>query len=68
MLHSELTGLQFYNQKKNEQGENFFVFDIVLLSSTPSPGWAGEFSCPYIVKLGPQIMDQILFMCAESMS
>ena len=39
MLHSELTGLQFYNQKKNEQGEkNFFVFDIVLLSSTPSPG------------------------------
>ena len=62
MLHSELTGLQFYNQKKNEQGEkNFFVFDIVLLSSIPSPGWAGEFSYPYIVKLGPQIMDQIFF-------
>ena len=69
MLHPELTGLQFYNQKKNEEAErNFFVFDIVLLSSAPSPGWAGEFSCPYVVKLGPQTMDQILFMCAEGMS
>ena len=38
MLHPVLTRLQFYNQKKNEEGENFFVFDIVLLSSTPSPG------------------------------
>ena len=39
MLHPVLTELQFYNQKKNEEGEkNFFVFDIVLLSSIPSPG------------------------------
>ena len=28
----------------------------MLPSSGPPPGWAGEFSCPYVVKLGPQIV------------
>ena len=25
--------------------------DVTLPSSTPLPGWVGEFSCPYMVKL-----------------
>ena len=28
--------------------------DVMLLSSAPPPGWAGEFSYPYRVKLGSQ--------------
>ena len=28
----------------------------MLPSSAPPPGWAGEFSCPYMVKQGPQII------------
>ena len=35
---------------KVEQG------DVMLPSSTPPPGWAGEFPCPYVVKLGSQII------------
>ena len=36
-----------------------------VLSSAPPPSWAGKFSCPYIVKLGSQI---ILSMCEERTS
>ena len=62
----ELTWLQFYNPRKGGEGENFYLSwaDILLPSSVPPPGWAGEFSCLYMVKLGPQIT---VFMCAESM-
>ena len=28
--------------------------DVMLPSSAPPPSWAGEFSCPYMVKVGPQ--------------
>ena len=33
------------------------------LASAP-PGWAGEFSCPYLVKLGPQIV--VVYVCREN--
>ena len=61
-----LTWLQLYKQRKSGEGENFYLSwaDIMLPSSVPPPGWAGEFSCLYMVKLGPQIT---VFMCAESM-
>ena len=29
--------------------------DVVFSSSTPPPDWAQEFSCPCVIKLGPQI-------------
>ena len=62
----ELSWLQFYNQRKSGEGENFYLSwaDIMLPSLVPPPGWAGEFSCLYMVKLGPQTT---VFMCAESM-
>ena len=34
--------------------------DVTIPSSTPPPGWAREFPCPYVVKLGPQIY---FFLC-----
>ena len=37
----------------------------MLPSSALPPGWAEEFSCPSMVKLGPQI---VVFMSAESMA
>ena len=56
----ELTELQFYNQKKSwEEREEFLCLSwvaVMLPSSRPPPGWAGESSCPYMVKLGPQII------------
>ena len=56
----ELTELQFYNQKKSwEEREEFLCLswvDVMLPSSCPPPGWAGESSCPYMVKLDPQII------------
>ena len=64
----ELTGLQFYNQSKSGEREKSFCLswvDVMFPSSGPPSGWAGEFSCPYVVKLGPQI---VAFICAESMS
>ena len=36
--------------------------DVMLLASAP-PSWAGEFSCPYLVKLGPQIV--VVYVCRE---
>ena len=53
----EFSGLQFYNQKKSEGGGilcHSWV-DIRLPSSILPPGWTGEFSCSYMIKLGPQI-------------
>ena len=41
--------------------------DVILPSSAPPPGWAGEFFCPYMIKLGQQIIVPSS-MCAESMS
>lgn len=54
----ELTELQFYNQKKSWEEREFLYLswvNVMLPSSCPPPGWAGESSCPYVVKLGPQI-------------
>ena len=50
-----LSGLQFYNQRKRRR-PSFSWVDVMFLSSAPPPGWAGEFSCPYMVKLDPQIV------------
>ena len=39
------------------RGEEYFGLssvDVMLPSSAPPPSWAGEFSCPYMVKVGPQ--------------
>ena len=36
--------------------------DAMFPSSVCPPGWAGESSCPYMVKLGPQI---IFYVCRE---
>ena len=56
MLCLENLQLQFYNQRKSgEGGRPSFLseVDIMLPSSVPHPGWAGEFSCLYMVsKLG----------------
>ena len=35
----------------------------MLPSSALPPGWAGEFSCPYMVKLGPQMI--VFYMCRQ---
>ena len=35
----------------------------MLPSSAPLPVWAWEFSCPYMVKLGPQTI--VLHVCRE---
>ena len=34
----------------------------MFLTSAPPPGWVGEFSCPYMVKLGSQI---VFYVCRE---
>ena len=51
--HWELSRLQFYNQRKSEEGKKHFFphswIDITLLSAPPL-GWAGEFS--YMSGLG----------------
>ena len=55
----ELSGLQFYNQRKSWEGENTSCLsgvNLMFLTSAPPPGWVGEFSCPYMVKLGSQIV------------
>ena len=55
MLCLENLRLQFYNQRKSGEGWRPFLsgVGIMLRSSVPPPGWAGEFSCPYMVgKLG----------------
>ena len=51
----ELSGLQLYDQRKNGEGEKIIFFphswvDLKLPSSTLLPGWAGVFSCPYMIK------------------
>ena len=35
----------------------------MLPPSAPSPGWAEEFSCLYMVKLSPQII--VFYVCKE---
>ena len=35
----------------------------MLPSSAPPPGWAGGFSCPCVVKLGPQVI--VFYVCRE---
>ena len=35
----------------------------MLSSSVSPPGWAGEFFCPYVVKLGLQII--VFYVCGE---
>ena len=59
----ELTGLQLYNQKVRRRRRRLLRHswvEVMLPSFVPPPGWAGEFSCPYVVKLGSQI---IVFLC-----
>lgn len=34
----------------------YFLVDVMPPSLVLLPGWAGKFSCPYMVKLGPQII------------
>ena len=62
----ELTGLQLYNQKVRRRRRrllrNSWV-EVMLPSFVPPPAWAGEFSCPYMVKLGPQII--VFYVCTE---
>ena len=52
----ELSGLQFYNQWKVGRVKDHLLphswVDIMLPSSVPPPRQAGEFSCPYMIKLG----------------
>ena len=53
----ELTGLQFYNQRKSVGvgGKGLLSLswvDIMFLSSVPPPGQAGKFTCPCIVRPG----------------
>ena len=61
----ELTGL--YNQRKSGGGGEELLclswVDVMLPSSLPPPGLAGEFSCPYMVKLGPPII--VFPVCRE---
>ena len=51
-------GYSFINKGKVGKGRrpSFSSVDIMLLPSVPTPGWAGEFSCFYTIKLGPQII------------
>ena len=63
-----LLSYSFIIKGKVGRGKEFLCpswVDVMLPSSVSPPGWAEEFSCPSMVKLGPQI---IVFMCAESMS
>ena len=46
----ELSGLQFYNQRKSEEKEKTTFFSFLSICHTPPSGWAEEFSCPYMVK------------------
>ena len=63
----EFIGLQFYNQRKRWRGGKELLclswVDITFSSSAPPPGWAGEFSCPYMVKLSPQII--VFYVCRK---
>ena len=68
----ELTGLQFQNQRKSrgwgrETSLSFFsrrsCLSFLLPTSAPSPGCRRDFSRPYRVKLGPQII--VLHVCRE---
>ena len=53
----KITGLQFYNQRKSVEAEKtFFVFLEYTSHFQQQPLLkAGQFSCPCMVKLGPQI-------------
>ena len=63
-LTRKLSGLQLYNQRKSREREKKFCHswvDVILPALAP-PGWAGEFSCPHLVKLGPQI---VVYVCRQ---
>ena len=68
MLHTEnLLATILQSKEKWGGGEELPCLswlDIVLPSSGPPPGWAGEFSCPYMVHLGPQII-VVSYVCRE---
>ena len=64
----ELTRLQFYNQSKSgEERRPSLSFlskeDIMFSSLTPPSGCTEEFSCPWVVKLVPHIID--FYVCRE---
>ena len=60
-----LLGYSLIIIRKVSRGEHLCLswVDIILPSSAPPSGWAGEFSSPYMVKLGPQIID--FYLCRE---
>ena len=37
---------------KGEKTTFFLILEVTFSSSAPPPGWAGQFSCPYMVKPG----------------
>ena len=62
VLHPKnLLGCSSIINKKVGRGRTALSFlktpflKVTFPSSAPPPGWAGVFSCPYMVKLGPQI-------------
>ena len=67
-MPQELIGLQFYNQRKSGEGRRSLFFlsrcHVSIIRSSSRLG--GRVFCPYMVKLGPQII--VFFMHAESMS
>ena len=61
-----MLGYSFITKGKVGRGEAFLCLswvDVMLPSSAPPPGWAGEFSCPCMVKLGPHII--VSHVCRE---
>ena len=58
----ELIGLSFYNQRKSGERRKPFL-SFLSRCHSPPPGWAGEFSRPYMVKLGAQII--VFYVCRE---
>ena len=62
-----LLDYSFIIQGKVGRGEDLLCLsgvDVMLPSSTSPPGWAGEFSCLYMAKLGPQIII-FFFLCIQ---
>ena len=61
-----LAGYSYINKVKVGRGRDllclFWVFGV-FSSLVPPPGWAGEFSSPWVVKLGSQII--VFNVCRE---
>lgn len=53
-----LVGYSFIIKGKVGRGKLLCLFPL----SAPPPGWEGEFFCPYVVRLGPQM---VLCVCIK---